>query len=169
MDYPLINGTRYSFASIELTLNGQRYVGFKELNYNQDLDPGEVRGAHSQMLGRTRGDLKADGSISMFEEEWNSLLAALGAGYMEVPFDVSAAYAETNSPTITDVLHGCRIKKVDKSRSQGTEGLVVKLDLSIVWITLNGVEPLKGMLATTAPSSSANAGTTSTSSSGVSA
>lgn len=147
MDYPLINGHRYSYASIEADVNGKKFYGHKEISYSQDLEPGEVRGAHSQVLGRTKGDLKAEGSLTTYLEEWKELLDALGDGYMEKSFDITVSYAEDGRPTVTDKLRGCRIKKVEESHSQGTDGLTMKIDLHILWIEFGGKKPLKKMLS----------------------
>jgi len=146
MDYPLINGHRYSYASIELDRNGKKFYGHKEISYSQDLEPGEVRGAHAQLLGRTKGELKAEGSLTTYLEEWQELLDSLGDGYMEQAFDITVSYAEDGRPTVTDKLRGCRIKKVEESHSQGTDGLTMKIDLHILWIEYGGRKPLQKML-----------------------
>lgn len=146
MTYPLINGHRYSYASIELALNGRRFYGHKEISYSQDLEPGEVRGAHAQVLGRTKGELKAEASLTTYLEEWKEILDALGHGYMEKTFDITVSYAEEGRPTVTDKLRGCRIKRVEESHSQGTDGLTVKLDLHVLWIEYGGKRPLRKML-----------------------
>lgn len=147
MEYPLINGHRYSYASIELDVSGRKFYGHKEISYNQDLEPGEVRGAHSQLLGRTKGDLKAEASLTTYLEEWQELLEALGDGYMESSFDIVVSYAEEGRPTTTDKLRGCRIKRVEESHSQGVDALAVKLDLHVLWVEFNGKKPLNKMLS----------------------
>lgn len=151
LQYPLINGVRHSFASIELTINTEkgprRIVGFKEIAYSQDLEPGEVRGSHPELLGRTIGDLKNEASVTLYNEEWKDLQDAMGDGYMQKAFDISVTYAhneeEVNIGVVTDELKGCRIKKIDRSHSQGTDGLEVKLDLHPMRILLNGKEAIK--------------------------
>lgn len=147
MDYPLINGHRYSYASIEADVNGKKFYGHREISYSQDLEPGEVRGAHSQLLGRTKGELKAEASLTTYMEEWKELLDALGDGYMEKSFDITVSYAEDGRPTVTDKLRGCRIKRVEESHSQGTDALAVKIDLHVLWIEFGNKKPLKKMLS----------------------
>jgi hypothetical protein len=146
MQYPTINGHRYSFASIELTIGTKRFIGFKGVDYSDELDPGIVRGAHAQPLGRTKGDYTAEASLTMLKEEWDELLATLGNGYLEIGFPITACYAEDGLPTNVDKLIGCRIKKVSDSHSQGNDGLEIKLDLSVMYITRNGRTPLRKML-----------------------
>lgn len=146
IEYPLIRGERHDFAAIEIELNTpagpQRFKGFKSINYSIQLEPGQVRGTGARKVGRTRGEATEEGSLEMYFAEWNDLRAALGAGYMRVPFDVVVTYGPDGLPATTDTLVGCRIKKVDHSHSQGTDGLMVKLDLDVMKILENGLDPV---------------------------
>lgn len=132
--YPLINGVRYSFASIEADVAGRTVLGMKEIAYTETLEPGEVRGTGSQLLGRTAGDYSVEPSMTMYREEWDDLLDALGEGYLRKSFDVKVTYADEGAPTKTDRLVGCRIKSVEQSNSQGTDALEVKLDLHCMYL-----------------------------------
>lgn len=146
MEQPLINGHRYDFSSIELTVKGKKYTGFSEITYNQELDRSYVYGAHSQPVGRTRGQLNMEASISMFKEEYYELLAQLGSGYMEVPFDISVVYADNGSRTKNDRLLGCVINGEENSHSAGNENLTVSLTISPMIIAPDGKRPLKNPL-----------------------
>jgi hypothetical protein len=143
--YPLINGRRYSFASIEININGEAILGCKELQYTEALEPGEVRGAGPQVLGRTLGDYSVEGSVTVYREEWDAILEKLGAGYMAKVFDVVATYAEEGAPTKTDKLAGCRIKNVEQSNSQGTDALEVKLDLHVFYLLRDNVAAIPNL------------------------
>lgn len=145
IDYPLINGTRFEYASIEIKAAGKRYVGVKSIDYSQDLEPGQVYGTHAQKIGRTRGELKPDGSMEMYKEEATNLIVGLGPGYMEVVFDIVVNYSEGLN-IVTDTIKGCRIKKVSDSHSQGTDAITTKLDLDVMSILFNGIKPMKDML-----------------------
>jgi len=144
--YPTVNGNRFSWSSVEIKFDGKRYLGVKNVNYSQELAPGQVYGNHAQKLGRTRGELKPEGSLEMYKEEADELIEALGDGYMEKNFDVPIVYSEFGR-TKKVVLHGCRIKKVDDSHSQGTEALTTKLELDVMWIERNGKKPLTNMIS----------------------
>ena len=143
--YPELNGNRFEWASVEIRCDFRRYLGCKSLNYSQELAPGEVYGNHAQKIGRTRGELKPEGSLEMFKEEADEMLFSFGHGYMENVFDVVANYME-GFRISTVVLHGCKIKKVDDSHSQGTDALTTKFDLDVMWIERNGMMPLRSML-----------------------
>ena len=142
-DYPLVNGKRYDFSSIVLQLPERKILGFKEINYSQKLEPGEVRGAHAQLLGRTRGNYTGEGSMTLYRQEADELRQALGDGYMEKEFDITVTYADDGQPTVTDILKACRIVGEDASHSQGQDPLVEKFDLSVLSIKKNGKSAVK--------------------------
>lgn len=143
--YPQVNGNRYDFSSVEFNLRGRTYVGIKEIQYSDELEPGDVRGTLPQRVGRTRGEYKTEGSCTMYRQEFDELVADLGDGFGEVPFDAVVTYANDGQPTITDKLVGCRIKKAENSHSQGTDPLEVKLDLDFMYLLRNGKALVKGL------------------------
>ena len=132
--YPLVIVVRDSFASIELVVACKRILGAKESAYTETLEPGEIRGTSSQILGRTAGDYSVEGSCTLYREEWDDLLDTLGEGYLRKSFDVTVTYADEGAPTKTDKLVGCRIKSVEQSNSQGTDGLEVQLQLHVMYL-----------------------------------
>ena len=155
---PLINGSRFSFSSVDFripTFPGQRITDIKSVDYTSTLEPGKVFGTSAQKVGRTRGQQECEGSVEMYREAWGLLLPALSAltaftsglsplgappGIQEVAFDIIVSYAELPiSPVQTDVLKGCRIKKIGSNAAEGTEALTVKLDLDIMQIGYTGV------------------------------
>jgi hypothetical protein len=146
IEYPLVNGERHDFAAIEITIETEagpkRFKGFASVNYSIGLEPGQVRGTAARKLGRTLGEATEEGSLEMYMAEWDELRAALGSGYMRKSFNVTITYGADGLPVTTDTLEGCRIKKVDKNHSQGTDGLKVKLDLDIMKILEGGLDPI---------------------------
>ncbi|MCK5712551.1 MAG: hypothetical protein KAI25_07540 [Hyphomicrobiaceae bacterium] len=145
-DYPKINGQIYSFASTEIKIGAAIYTGLTDISYNQTLEPGIFRGTRPEKLARTIGEHNVEGSFTMVKVEYQELIAALGDGYMQTPFDITVTYAETNSPIVTDVLTACRITSEEDSHSQGTDALVVACDLDIIKMTRNGLLPIVGQL-----------------------
>jgi hypothetical protein len=146
--YPLINGFRYDFSSVEIRVGGTIFNGVKSLKYSQTLEPGKARGNRSQVIGRTRGKLDSDGSIELYRLEFDDLVRALGLlqpglGYMEVPFDIVAMYGEVNiaQPTV-DSLMGCRIKKHDTPLQEGGDAVTVSCDLDVMYVLMNGQAPI---------------------------
>lgn len=140
--YPLVNGIRYDWSTAEIVVNKKKILGITSLNYSDGLEPGEVYGTHPQKLGRTRGQYKPEGSLEMYKQEADELMATLGDGFFEKSFDVVVSYSAPGQPTVTDKVMGCRIKKVDTSFASGTDALKVKLDLDVMLIIRNGIKPL---------------------------
>ncbi len=146
-DYPLVNGQKVSFASIEIKIGTLLLTGFTDLSYSQTLEPGIFRGTRPEKLARTIGEHNIEGSFTLVKDEYLELIASLGNGYMQTPFDITNTYSEINSTTLmTDVLTGCRITSEEDSHSQGTDALVVACDLDIMKMTRNGLLPIVGQL-----------------------
>lgn len=145
LSYPLINGMKHDYSSVEISIDGAKFIGVKEISYKHSLEPGEVRGTRSQLLGRTRGKYSAEGSMTLYLSEYQDLiakLAAKGIGYLEQDFDVEVSYSGRNTDLVTDRLRGCRIKSADKSHSSGEEALVVKCDLHVMYLLESDKTPL---------------------------
>lgn len=140
--YPLINGNRYDFSSLEVDVAGLRIRGITALNYTDELEPGEVYGTSAQIIGRTRGQRRTSGSVTMHRAEADQLIAALGNGFMERSFNIAASYADTGQPLTRDELVGCRITRVQKDNAQGSDPTAVTFDLHILDMRHNGVSPV---------------------------
>ncbi len=145
MDFPLINGHRFSWASVALKVDGAEVVHVKEISYTHKLEAGMVRGTGAQVAGRTRGEYSAEGSMTLLREGWDELRIALGDGYLEKSFPIIVSYAEDGQAVVTDELVGARITSVENSPSQGSDGLEVSLELSLLYVLENGKKPLRNM------------------------
>lgn len=148
--YPLINGNRVSWSSVEIKVIGQRYIGVKNVSYGLELKPGDVVGTHIERIARTDGEQKTSGGMEMYKEEADVLIAALAAiglpqlkGYMQVEFDVIINFrVQSILPISNVVMQNCRITKVDDSHSQGIDALTTKFDLDPMRILRNGLLPI---------------------------
>jgi hypothetical protein len=145
MDFPLINGRRYSYASVKIRVGGTEYTGVKEISYSWSIERSKVRGVGIQPLGMTRGEYDCEGSITLYREDYDELITSLGNGYAEAIFTIAVSYADEGQSTVTDELRGCSLAGAEKSPSQGTDALEVSCDLSIAYILENGKKPLVGM------------------------
>lgn len=141
-DYPMINGFAYSWASVKIKIDGADAIMIKELSYKHKVDRAKVRGAGMKPLGETRGEYEAEGSLTLTREGWDQLRNKLGNGYMEKRFGISSSYAEEGQPTVTDELSGVKISEVENKPKQGTDGLEVTLELSVMGILEGGLNPL---------------------------
>lgn len=147
--YPLVNGVRHSFASIELKLDGQVFIGFKSISYSRKRDRGIVHGNHPDPIGKTRGKNTYEGSCELYLAEWQFFVTGVlgGAGYGDRFFDVLVTYSENGFDTIQDVIKGCTMDSTEGEGSEGTDALTRKVDLKPLKILFNGVDDLAVPLA----------------------
>lgn len=169
-DFPLINGMHFDFSSIGIQLQGTRLpmTAYRSVNYSAEMTPGEVWGASAIMAGRTRGQLKANGSIEIYKSAVDDFIAAIFAlaakdsvfralasgafGYMEVPFLMIVSYSDFGIDTklsgpVVDTLVACRVTKIEDSHNQGQEPLTSKVSLHMVGVVHNGRSPVGGLEA----------------------
>ena len=139
--YPLINGIKYDWSCVEITIGQTVFTAVKSLSYKGALEPGEVFGTAAQKIGRTRGQYKPEASFELYKLDYSALIQTLGAGYMEQVFDITVNYSDTSGNIVTDKVIGCRIKSDENSHQVGTDALSVKVDLDVMYIIKNGVTP----------------------------
>lgn len=146
LQYPLVNGNRFDFSSVQITVPDLNRVfeGVKSVTYSDELKPGKLRGNRAQAVGRTRGQYEPNASIEMYKSEAQALIDALGPGYMERSFNIVVSYSEPATPDLTtvDTIQGVRITKVEDSGNEGEEPLATKFDLDPMMILRNGKAPI---------------------------
>lgn len=137
---PSINGIRTDFASIRARVGGFSISElFRALNYEDELTPGVVEGAHPIPVDTTLGRYKASGSFEMLEEEFYKLINTLGDGYGMIVFPITVTKLTASGQANVDQLMGCRIMKQSGSYAKNEEGgLIAKVDLYIQYIKRNG-------------------------------
>lgn len=141
VQYPTINGNIYSYASIRLTLNDQRYIGVTSINYGDKVSPSKVRGAAQAPLGETAGDLEGACDFEMLEPDARAFMADIGSPLTATRFNIAVEYAEDGLDTYVDTIKSVRIIEAAKSMSQGTEGLKIKFTCSVLQpIDYNGIQ-----------------------------
>jgi hypothetical protein len=148
LEYPLVNGVRHGFASIELVLKlptggKQIFRGFKSINYTRTRDRGLIRGNHPDPIAKTRGENSYTGDTELYLEEFNVWRKALGPGYGDLFFDVNVTYGENGFTTVTDELLGCTMDSTEASNSQGTDGLTRKVNLAPLKVKFDGDDDLQ--------------------------
>lgn len=147
VSYPLINGVRHSYSSVEVRINNQVFLGCTEINYSPKLEPSVVRGAGSLPIALTLGNADYEGDFSLLLEEFNQMLIALGDGAMAIAFDIVINYDPTlggvpdgGLSVVTDTLQGCRITAIEASNSSGsTDATVRKCTIKPMGVLLNGI------------------------------
>lgn len=154
----IINGHRYSFASIELTARNRLFLGITRISYGSSLRPGIIRATDSEKIGRTPGDADHRCEIEMLQREFQQLLETLGPGFGLVPFDIQVAFAETLTIDVgsdarfqgaapegvtTHMIRECRITDVDLQSQDGSEANKVRVTLDPYTIVY-GIAEIEG-------------------------
>jgi hypothetical protein len=143
--YPDINGNRYDWSSVEVSLAGDITIALTEVTYSDGLEPGDARGTRSWILASTRGEYKPEAGFTIHKVELQRLIDKLAARgpYMEQRFDMLVSYADTGQPTLSDKVPACRIKKISDQPKQGSEPVTCKVDLHVGGIIeRNGRKPV---------------------------
>lgn len=142
--YPDVNNARTSYCSIEFGFPGRLIPGIKSINYKDNGEIPKIMGTNAVPIGRVRGKADAEGDVEFYQKEWDSLLPILTqgglVGYMEIAWPITVTYAEPSNliDTRTDKLVGVRFFGAEKSNSEGTDALTVKLQMSIMRIQWHG-------------------------------
>lgn len=159
LSYPLVNGYRKSFVSIEarfetnvasLSVAGLNIgaslslslLGFKNITMKRKRTRGLARGFHPNPLGKTKGSNAFECTLEMYIDEFNSLqaqLAAVNPNYGDVFFQFSRTYTENGTDTITDTAIGCTMDQTDGDDQQNDDPTTRKIELAPLNILFGGL------------------------------
>lgn len=146
-NYPNINGHEYSFSDIELRWNGNRYTGFRQLNYKHSREVGKAEGSRPEPYGHTRGIyVGCEGTLIVLRKTYNQMVADMGEGFMEQQFDIDASYGAKFQDPVTDELRGCTLTDEDFNNERGSDAAYVERAFTGLQLLPNGVKPIEGML-----------------------
>ncbi len=151
--YPLVNGVRHDWASIELHVAGQIIIARKSINYSRIRTRGLAEGGSPDPLGKTlgRNAYKADIELLLAEayqllEVLNQQAAALGfapgCGYGDVFFAAQVMYASRGFDQVTDTILGCTVDSTEVAHAASPDALSRKLELNPLKIKFNGLDDL---------------------------
>lgn len=145
LQYPLVNGFSYSWASVEFKFAGSPIITVQSIDYKVTNEVKWVYGTNPNPLAQTRGKITNSGKCKMLLAEFNVLIASLGANdptgnnaYGDVFFDVDITYAEAGNNVIGDTLRGCRITSVEQSSAESADAIMVEMELNPTKILRNG-------------------------------
>lgn len=142
ISYPLVNGKRSDFTSLRFNIFGEKYVGVKSIDYKISKKKKKIHGTPDYAIARTRGQSDASGSLEVLRDEGNAILAALAAkgdDPMDVEFDIVISFANKGQKVQTDRCISVVITDIDLNFAQGEEPNMIKFDLDIMELWVNGV------------------------------
>lgn len=137
---PNVNGREFSFASLEVLLDGvTKVASFKSVKYPVKAEEGMVYDAAGRPVGRTRGKVTLDdGSISILHSQWRDNIASV-QGWLFKTWTLVVTYSDFGMPTHTDTLKGVRFKGADPGGEEGVDGLYIEIPFSYLDVLLDGV------------------------------
>jgi hypothetical protein len=150
LQYPQVNGAKFSFCSLEFKLAGGYNIagGVKSINYKDSLEMGKVWGNSSTLMGTTRGRNESTGDIELYADAADALMEIISLGgtrgYSETRFTFTVGYAELYAGLVTsDVLPQVRFHSMETSGSEGVEAITKKFQMQMLgqigWHAQNGV------------------------------
>ena len=154
IQYPLTNGVRHSWASVEIKLAGQIFY-ITAVNYARKRNRTIVRENHPDPVAKTRGANEYSADVELLLSEYTGLQAALisqasqqglNGGYGDVFFQVVVSYSENGLDTITDTILGCTMDSTESYNTEGTDPSKRKIDLQPLKILYNGQDDLASPL-----------------------
>ena len=142
IQYPLVNGSGYSYSSIELNLQGLIFRGFKAIDFSRKRDRPKVYGNSPDPLFKVVGKNEYDASGELYLAEFNNFLTQLGPGYGDAYFTTYVTFEQQGFPTTQVKIIGCTLDEVTASFTEGTDPLAMKFMLNPLKILWNGVDDL---------------------------
>lgn len=153
ISYPLVDGFRKSFSSIECVFTARssgggpamslNFRGFKSIKMKRTRTRVKARGNHPDPLGKTRGTNEYEAEVEVLVEEFNQLqseLAAINAAYGDVFFTFTRTYTENGSDTITDHAIGCTFDTTESDDNESADPTMRKISLDPLKIYFNGLD-----------------------------
>ncbi len=150
-DFPMVNGKSYDFSSIE---SSAPLVGIfrevSEINYSDNVEPGELRAGLPWVIATSRGEYSAEGSLVMSKQAHVWLVQKVddlstGAGIYDYEFPFTVVYGRFGMPTIKDSLHVCRLIGADASNASGGDPSMVNVPMHVTAVYWNGRKPFGDM------------------------
>ncbi|PIY15125.1 MAG: hypothetical protein COZ16_05565 [Flavobacteriaceae bacterium CG_4_10_14_3_um_filter_31_253] len=139
MAQPLINGNLYSWSQIELSIAGLDIYGVTSIEYTEEEETEMIYGAGNRPVGRAKGNITSEGSVTLQMEEIQRLQDSSTSGRLQdiEPFSVIVAYLKPNGDVVTDTLRECVFVNNGRSISQNDKSVEQDLTLSIGFIEWN--------------------------------
>jgi hypothetical protein len=145
IDYPLINGVRYTWASIVVNIGALQFLGCKSININEKGDATKMRGTTQTILGAGAPQYDADGDCEFYQAEADTIISALGQAWMNQALKITVQYIDDNQPTRTKKLV-VRLAGRTQGGTEGPEILTSKFPLFFLApVEDNGITAVPGV------------------------
>ncbi len=140
--YPLINGVRFSWSSVIVSVGKAQFLGVKSVNFDENVDPATIHGTGQNIIGTTAGMYNATGDIEFYAQEADALVAALNiyavagaasnkGGWMNKPVLINVQYIDDEQPTVSKKLL-VRLSGRTQGGSESPEALTSKFKMTFL-------------------------------------
>lgn len=142
-----VNGSQFSWGSIEVKLDGEVFTGFTKIAYGDSRERTKAygMGRHHAPRGRSRGKYATDpvqltgwkGSVQTLREALASK-SADGNSYGDVEFEITVSYIEADETPMLVEIRRCVWAKSAASNEEGPDPLSEEIEIDCMFIVRNG-------------------------------
>lgn len=135
----LINGTNYSWANISFILFGVQVAGITKINYKRKQKKENNYGMGSKPVSRGYGNYEFEGSIEIYQDEWQRIVAASPNQdpFQIAPFDIPIVFDGSNLQPVQHTLRSVEFMEDGFEGDQGATKLMISIPLIIGDIEYN--------------------------------
>lgn len=119
---PFINGVQYHWGQIACRALGNIFVGISKIMYEEKQDMAMNFGAGNYAIGMGFGKINVTGSLTLFQEELEALVAAAPNRRLQaIPnFDITVTFIpEVGQALVTHTVRNCRLELNKRDMSAG--------------------------------------------------
>ncbi|QTE37474.1 hypothetical protein J3L18_30990 [Mucilaginibacter gossypii] len=129
----LINGINYSWANVTLILFGVPVVGITKISYKRKQKKENNYGMGAQPVSRGYGNYEYEGSIELYQDEWQRIIAASPNRdpFQIAPFDIPIVFDGSRIQPEKHVLRSVEFMEDGFDASQGDTKLMITVPLVI--------------------------------------
>lgn len=141
MATPYVNGTRHSWASIQINLLGRTVTGCVAISYDDTQEKTNNYGSGIYPVSRGNGRYTATAKITLHHYEVQAIeRAAAGMRLQAIPeFDIVVAYKPIGQDAlVTDFIRNCQFINNKRDIKEGDTVIAVELDLIVSHIDWQG-------------------------------
>ena len=131
-------GMMYDWPSASITIKDTKIYGITKISYEHERKLENNMGAGEYVVGRGSGGITAQGSITLYTEEYERLrdLAPNGDITMFTPFDIPVTFFNDTKQT-TDVLKNVQFLKAGTDVSSGDTKVLMECPLIMSHVDFN--------------------------------
>lgn len=133
------NGMMFDWPSASITVKDVKLYGITKISYKQSRVKENNYGAGSNVIGRGTGRVEAEGSLTIYAEEYYRLqdLAPEGDITQITAFDIPITFFNSSLQELTHVLRNVEFKEMGVEVSEGDTKILMEIPLILSHIDFN--------------------------------